>query len=1431
MRRFLLGVTASWLLAGCGDPAKNGPVLEDIPFAPIGPGEFAEHPRLKIRLGSRHLLVMFKDGRDDAAIRGAVARADVALTGLDRAIGLATVQIAAGAGFERLEAAFKALSDDPAVASVSYDLPTGPTWAPPPLGGTVDNIDWNWATSGSRNWGLKAIGAPSAWNLLPALRWLHAREGRRVVVGVIDQWFAAHPDVAGVLTTDASHNPTHVARTDLFHGSFVAGIIGALWNGYYTDGIVPQPLVQLHGVASAQEGDAPDNWVESVGAEIIAATRLIERQRPRVVNLSLGFNWSSVCFQEGLCDPRERGRVDYATDCDDVEVRFVILQSARLWRDYTASVNRVRPVLFVVAAGNDSGRVPTPYFDCHQEGHVGRRPGLGDFPATLASPMNHAALALGDPHTLVVGATDPHDDARDGAVISLFSDSGAQVHAPGARVGGLVGGGANSQWHGGDGTSFAAPFVTGAAAYLLLLDPGLDNAALISRLTSIRAPLTDPRTRAVTTAPVLHLGAMVAASDVVLPGGRRVSALKLMADLDDGTPDGFSREPVSQPGGDKDYGAPRVDMRDFRAWRDAYHIKHGVPVACPGGVPACDLNGDTVTGVPPEMEPWPRAALTRAAVDDASLTLLQSVWDGDERQPVPAAELPAWVRSADLRIDAGAFMLRAASEGADAVLVTLGGEPLGGGPRPSGAGTRDLRVHAQPPAILTTPYLRGPSIAVQAVRGDAPIGRVYSAELPRDLNLSEDVPLVLNPCVWDKDDVGLLDAFTGVCDDDHDGPDATPFTPGTAAPGGAASWPSRRPGSHGASAHGDPHFQTWDGLFYDLQGVGEYVLVRSGGLEIQTRTAAIEGAGVSVNAAIAARVGADRVVFRRGEPDRVWINGAPRKIGGGVALAAGDLSRESGGVVLRWKGDDSLGVVIHADGIDAYVALAPTPGRTMGGLLGATPDGDPSNDLVGRDGAVFTAPDGRALHRVYGHGWRVTAGESLFDYGPGESTATFTALDFPPWQGTVADLSPAVYADAHARCTAAGVRQAALLEACILDTARLGRQSAAWSFRGLPDPRAVHVSADFRADFEAGAPPQFVYAADPASVLTPPITAAPGAAGWPATRFYGPFGVTARPEQMPLLALSDLPAHTAVAITFDVVALGEWRGDAGPVFEVLELHRPIVRTTYATTGTQAYPGSAPGGRYPAGTGAIAHDVLGLGERDTIFRHRVIVPHTDATLILRFMMNGAGPARWGLDNLAITTVELPASAREAVDFGGVLFQLIHGPAGEPARVGCADGTREAFHDASRSPRVAGCSAAWDDARDLRAAATGVACGEGKPCAAPADACARGWHVCGRDDVAELRAIDPVACLSAGVGQYLAARSVCADPGGRCSGDGATACLAEGPCSATVCCGSLCGRSDDVCDDGVWPGLTWSTAQACGAFRSNPLSGVLCCVDPS
>ncbi len=294
---------------------------------------------------------------------------------------------------------------------------------------------------------------------------------------------------------------------------------------------------------------------------------------------------------------------------------------------------------------------------------------------------------------------------------------------------------------------------------------------------------------------------------------------------------------------------------------------------------------------------------------------------------------------------------------------------------------------------------------------------------------------------------------------------------------------------------GDPHNVTFDHGTYDFQGVGEFVAVKStvDDFELQIRTAPYpRQRHVSLATAVAMRVNQHRVgLYRTSTGTRALVDGAPITVpatplalpGGGSIGTYGSASD----ITVVWP-DGSL-AIFTAAGLGGFpyfstkVSLAAGRRTHMIGLLGNA-DGTATNDLVTRDGRQLTFPHPvfGDLYPGYADSWRVSQAESLFDYGTGETTDTFTDRTFPDAPVTPADLPADVRAAATAQCNAAGVVLPDLLDACVVDVGVTGDPSFA-------DDAASTQSATFGTTLGA---PTTVTIANPGDTAARTFTATAG---------------------------------------------------------------------------------------------------------------------------------------------------------------------------------------------------------------------------------------------------------------------------------------------------------------------------------------------------
>jgi hypothetical protein len=255
-----------------------------------------------------------------------------------------------------------------------------------------------------------------------------------------------------------------------------------------------------------------------------------------------------------------------------------------------------------------------------------------------------------------------------------------------------------------------------------------------------------------------------------------------------------------------------------------------------------------------------------------------------------------------------------------------------------------------------------------------------------------------------------------------------------------------------ATSVGDTHLTTFGGLLYDFQATGDFLLAETEDFLVQTRQ--VSGAptwpDASVNKAVAVRTGKSRVTICTA-PTRVEVDGKPAKLLEGRSLKlpdGGDLVRTGDVYVVRGSSGDSMRAVVNGDYIDVSVGLGRWPTKVRGLLANAA--SGKVNDIEARDGTVLTSPFSfAALYGRYADSWRVPSNESML------SACSKTRSGSPKKQFFASDLNLKVSERTRAVCTGAGVKEGALLDACTLDVAVIGRETAAKVFVGVPAPTAI----------------------------------------------------------------------------------------------------------------------------------------------------------------------------------------------------------------------------------------------------------------------------------------------------------------------------------------------------------------------------------------
>jgi von Willebrand factor type D domain len=286
-------------------------------------------------------------------------------------------------------------------------------------------------------------------------------------------------------------------------------------------------------------------------------------------------------------------------------------------------------------------------------------------------------------------------------------------------------------------------------------------------------------------------------------------------------------------------------------------------------------------------------------------------------------------------------------------------------------------------------------------------------------------------------------------------------------------------------SYGDPHLITFDGFRYSFQTVGEFIMTKSkdGQFEIQTRQAGVNK-NLSMNTAVALKVGSDRVIFYAKDfPDAdashpVWVNGKA------VVMQDAKLALPGGGKILKDgsnyytidfpTGEKVLLAPVSAGG-NPYFNISPFVFKQAGlyeGLLGNA-DGQSNDELKIRDGQNLSANQSiygdvkqllsgtiglrlpgqldvaeklyfDQVNKEFGNSWRVKQEESLFDYPSGKTTKDYTDKGFPEKYLKLDMLSSQQLEQARKECKSRNL-DVELMEGCVFDVGFSGFSEFAYT--------------------------------------------------------------------------------------------------------------------------------------------------------------------------------------------------------------------------------------------------------------------------------------------------------------------------------------------------------------------------------------------------
>jgi hypothetical protein len=255
---------------------------------------------------------------------------------------------------------------------------------------------------------------------------------------------------------------------------------------------------------------------------------------------------------------------------------------------------------------------------------------------------------------------------------------------------------------------------------------------------------------------------------------------------------------------------------------------------------------------------------------------------------------------------------------------------------------------------------------------------------------------------------------------------------------------------------GDTHITTFDGLYYDFQASGEFVLLEAPDFTVQTRQAsgAPTWPDAAVNKGIAVEMGST-VVEVDVEPERLYIDHKQTTLASGksVLLPTGvQVTSRDGAYIVSDSSGNTVNALPQSNAsmswINVSVGLGQSPLSSAKGLLG-NPAGN-SRQLFAANGKLLNEPISFTdLYELYGDSWRVPEGKSLF------TEASRIKAGNPSKPFFARDLTAAQSAHAIEVCKAAGITNQELLDSCTLDTAVLNNDKAVKVFTVIRAP--IHV--------------------------------------------------------------------------------------------------------------------------------------------------------------------------------------------------------------------------------------------------------------------------------------------------------------------------------------------------------------------------------------
>ncbi len=316
-------------------------------------------------------------------------------------------------------------------ASLNYGMNLSPNGYYTPNDPWGDGQNWDSNVPEGNNWGVEAINAPQAWD--------HRDEMTEITIGLMDDGFEDHDDLTFEWTRDYGTKD---------HGCHVAGIMAADFdNNKGLSGVMPtkksngEKLVKLMGITYNANDLCYIVEYKSALAELIL-------RGTKVINISQGVHWNETDPSEGFW--KDNNITDKARN-------ETITLSKPMEAFLSRCINRNYDFVLVCAAGNNGG-IDARY--------------CNPISAIEDEEVKQHIIVVGGIKNLGRGFNLFGDGAHSGYGFYDNTDLGDRVDimAPGVGIYSCL---SNNGYDCMNGTSMAAPHVSGVAAMVWSLNPKL----------------------------------------------------------------------------------------------------------------------------------------------------------------------------------------------------------------------------------------------------------------------------------------------------------------------------------------------------------------------------------------------------------------------------------------------------------------------------------------------------------------------------------------------------------------------------------------------------------------------------------------------------------------------------------------------------------------------------------------------------------------------------------------------------------------------------------------------------------------------------------------------------------------------------------------------------------------------------------------------